>query len=120
MRAAAKVAGVGVFGGVGLRGIAPDHPVSSAVRRIASPVAGYGASENVKATAVAVDLAPVQKPSLDIDDWELAGGEEDLFLASCEASPRLVFGGSPSIEEAKEATCELKDALEKYQNLIFF
>ncbi|KAL3508589.1 hypothetical protein ACH5RR_027990 [Cinchona calisaya] len=116
IRAAAKVAGLGVFNG-GLRGIVPDHPVSSAVRRFPRPIIGFGesssVSENVKPAAVAVDTASLQKPCWGIDDWELAGGEEDVFLPSGDTMTRLVFGGAPSLDEAKEATYELKDALEK-------
>ncbi|KAL3503360.1 hypothetical protein ACH5RR_037809 [Cinchona calisaya] len=113
MRAAAKVAGLGVFNG-GFRGILPDHPVSAAARRIARPVTtGVASSEDLKEAAVAIGVSPAQKPCLEIDDWELAGGEEDLFVSSGASTPRLVFGGAPTLEEANEATSELKDALEK-------
>ena len=40
-----------------------------------------------------------------------------------EPMPRLVFGSVPSFQEAKDATAELKDALDKYnfdQNLLPF
>ncbi|CDP05826.1 unnamed protein product [Coffea canephora] len=115
MRAAAKVAGFGVLNG-GLRGIVPDHPASTAMRKVLRPVTGLAspsAPENVKEAAVAIDVSPVQKPCWEFDDWELAGGEEDLFGGSGVSTPRLVFGGAPSIAEAKEATYELKEALEK-------
>mgnify|MGYP004717023743 CR=1 FL=1 len=120
MRAAAKVAGFGVLNG-GLRGIVPDHPASTAMRKVLRPVTGLASSsapENVKEAAVAIDVSPVQKPCWEFDDWELAGGEEDLFGGSGVSTPRLVFGGAPSLAEAKEATYELKEALEKYQDSI--
>jgi hypothetical protein len=40
-----------------------------------------------------------------------------------EQMPRLVFGVVPSFQEAKDATAELKDALDEYnfeQNLLLF
>lgn len=55
-----------------------------------------------------------QYPSWEVDDWEFAGWEEeeesfDLMTSA----PRLVFGPVPTLEEAKEATSDLKDALDK-------
>lgn len=47
-------------------------------------------------------------PSWDLDDWEVADGAEVE-----EAAPRAVLGGVPSIQEAKEATTELKHAIHK-------
>lgn len=126
MRAAAKVAGFGVLNG-GLRGIVPDHPVTTATRRIARPVTGFAASsspassDNVKVAAAAASID--QKPCWELDDWEFAGGgEEDSFLASSgEATlTRIVFGGAPSLEEAREATFELNSALEKYKKFAIF
>jgi hypothetical protein len=50
-----------------------------------------------------------------VDEWELAGGvEEEMVVDSAEPVARVVFWGSPpSLQEAKAATCELKDALQK-------
>lgn len=51
-------------------------------------------------------------PDWEFDDWELAGNKEQS-LESADVAPRLVFSPAPSIEEATEATNDLKDALEK-------
>lgn len=122
MRAAAKVAGTSILNG-GLRGIVPDHPVSAAARKVARPVSVFTSSspsssmDTLKTSAASsggIDQGAVKVACWDIDEWEFAGGEEDSLAVSSEGLPRLVFGGTPSIEEAKEATSELKDVLEKY------
>ena len=38
--------------------------------------------------------------------------DNDLVMEAGEPLPRLVFGGAPSFEEAKEATAELKEVLD--------
>ncbi|KAK2984759.1 hypothetical protein RJ640_004584 [Escallonia rubra] len=113
MRAAAKVAGIGVAHG-GFRGV-PENPFASAGRRAARPVSGIATyAEDGKLSGGGVLAAQkvedsVQRPCWEIDDWELAGGEEEAGVPE----PRVVFGGAPTAQEAKQATVELKDALEK-------
>ncbi|KAH0460450.1 hypothetical protein IEQ34_011113 [Dendrobium chrysotoxum] len=51
-------------------------------------------------------------PDWEFDEWELAGDKEQSLSAD-DVAPRLVFGPVPTLEEAKEATADLKDALEK-------
>lgn len=68
--------------------------------------AGYGRTE---ASAVVV---AAHRPHLEFDDWVLTGGIEESF-ESAGIAPRLVFGPVPTLEEAMEATTDLKDALEK-------
>lgn len=58
--------------------------------------------------------AAMQRPCWELDHWEFAGGEEEMIG---DPMPRLVFGGVPTIEEAREATSQLKDALDKYNFL---
>nr|GMC72500.1 Homeobox-leucine zipper protein [Ipomoea batatas] len=127
MRAAAvaKAAGITVAN-TGFRGIASEHPVSSAARKVVLPVSVSGissSSDHLKSSAVsasqstAVDGAPVQWPCRELDGWEFAGGEEEEMVAAGEPLPRLVFGGAPSLQEAKEATFDLKDALHKVYNM---
>ncbi|XP_031106496.1 uncharacterized protein LOC116011117 [Ipomoea triloba] len=128
MRAAAvaKAAGITVANS-GFRGIASEHPVSSAARKVVLPVSVSGisssSSEHLKSSAVsasqstAVDGAPVQWPCRELDGWEFAGGDEEEMVAAGEPLPRLVFGGAPSLQEAKEATFDLKDALHKVYNI---
>lgn len=101
--AAAKVVGVTAANG-GFRGFAPDHPVCAAARAAVRPVyasAMLSASENP-----AVDGTAVQRPFLEFDDWGFSDGEET-------PPPRLVFGGAPTLQEAQEATYDLKEAIEK-------
>ena len=121
MRAASKVAG-GIGAGVihgGLRGTAAVPPVEQSVRKSSVPVSAImtslsSASTTAKATVHAADVAGVHRPVWDMDDWEFAGDEDELVMAAGEPLPRVVFAGVPSFNEAKEATVELKDALDKY------
>lgn len=119
MRAAAsKVAGIGA-GAVhgGLRGATAVPPVEQSVRRPSMvPVSAILTSS--KATSTTADVATIQRPAWEIDDWEFAGpGEDELVMTGGEPLPRVVFTGVPSFQEAKEATVELKDALDKYISL---
>lgn len=112
MRAAAKVVGLGVLN-AGLRGGAPaENPFSAAVWRGTRPVSAVVSSSEEDVQLV--DASSVQSASWGINDWEFAGGEEDLATASDESMPRLVFGGVPTMKETQEATSELKDVLDKY------
>ncbi|KAK4420710.1 hypothetical protein Salat_2021500 [Sesamum alatum] len=112
MRVAAKVAGITAVSG-GLRGIAAEHyPVSSAARRAASVRPPSATVEDVKLVTSPVE-AGVQRPSLEMDDWVFAGGEEEAVVGVAEPMPRVVFGGVPTLQEAKEATSELTAALDK-------
>lgn len=120
-RAAAKVAGVTVAKS-GFRSVAAEHPVYTAARNVARPVSISGISSSsedvksgvVKASSVgASDVSHVQKAVADFDDWEMAGGEEEMMVNHGEPLPRVVFGGAPSLQEATEAATDLKEALEK-------
>ncbi|GLT83458.1 hypothetical protein SLE2022_017460 [Rubroshorea leprosula] len=109
MRAAAKVAGIGVLNH-GLRGgIQVAQPAEqSLIRGAKRPVSAIAASQG----EVSADVAPVHKVSSDIvDDWDCV--EEEVVVVG-EPIGRLVFGGVPTLEEAKEATNDLKDALESF------
>ncbi|KAL2483658.1 hypothetical protein Fot_45102 [Forsythia ovata] len=116
MKAAAKVVGFTVATG-GIRGVtaAENYPVSFATRKVASsfPVsAGVSVAEDVK-LMVSQSQADVQKPCWELDDWEFAGREDDLMVSPGDPMPRVVFGGPPTLQEAKEATSELTEAVEK-------
>ncbi|KAI3509942.1 hypothetical protein L1887_25467 [Cichorium endivia] len=110
MRAAAKAATMGVFNG-GLRG---GESIVSAARQASRSVASVvSSSDDVKLAIANNDgkaNSSVEKP---YDDWEFAGVEDELFMDAREPMPRLVFGGAPTIQEAKQATSDLNDALEK-------
>jgi len=111
MRAASKVAGIGVMNG-SLRG--GESPVVSAARRsVASVVSSSSCgSDDLK---LYVDNNDCNKSLLvekaGEEDWEFA--EDELFMEAGEPVPRLVFGAVPSIQEAKQATLDLNYALEK-------
>uniref|UniRef100_A0A6M2EQZ3 Uncharacterized protein n=1 Tax=Populus davidiana TaxID=266767 RepID=A0A6M2EQZ3_9ROSI len=112
MRAAVKVVGTGVANAGFRRGISGGTPpVEQSMRNASSPVSAIMSS---KASGGEV-AAGMQRPAWEVDEWELAGGvEEEMVVDSAEPVARVVFWGAPpSLQEAKAATCELKDALEK-------
>eukprot|EP00262_Sarcandra_glabra_P019362 TRINITY_DN728_c0_g1_i1.p1 TRINITY_DN728_c0_g1~~TRINITY_DN728_c0_g1_i1.p1 ORF type:complete len:323 (+),score=68.70 TRINITY_DN728_c0_g1_i1:245-1213(+) len=124
MRTAVKAAGFGINGG--FRGFTSSPVAEPAVtgwkysRSVPPIVSATSANEGGKSAILVssssqtekIDEASVQKPSWEVDDWEFAGGEEDLF-DSLLPTPRVVFGAVPTLDEAKEATSDLKDAIEK-------
>ncbi|ESW05038.1 hypothetical protein PHAVU_011G146700 [Phaseolus vulgaris] len=100
MRTAAKIAGVGVSRS-GLRGSTASLPTEQSVRNASrSSVAGVSA-QGVKTA----EVAPLHAAA-PWDDWDFAE-DGDLVV------PRMVFGSAPTFEEAKEATTELKDAIDQ-------
>lgn len=111
MRAAAKVAGITVANSTGLRGLPSlspaEHPFATATRKASRPASSIVSSSDKNNYPIE---AAMQRPCWELDDWEFAGGEEEMIG---DPMPRLVFGGVPTIEEAREATSQLKDALEK-------
>ncbi|XP_047335983.1 uncharacterized protein LOC124939565 [Impatiens glandulifera] len=125
MRAAAKAATYGAANSV-LRGVSQipsvEYPIAAAARNITRPVSAIvSSSDEVVLTATAQSSkidATKERSYWESNDWEFAGvEEEDLVLAHDDPIPRLVFGSVPTLHEAKEATSELKDALEKVYNL---
>lgn len=111
MRAAGKVAGIGVFNGGFRGGLSSATPTAQSLRNVQRPVAATISSGKVSGG----DVTEAHKATWEmVDDWEFAGGVDDLPAEPAEPMPRVVFGGAPSLEETKEATAELKDALDKY------
>lgn len=114
MRAAAKAAGIGGVLAGGIRsGAAVDTLAARNSVRPAS--AGVVSSTSEQAGGLKVEQPAVQRPVWEIDDWEFAGSSDDDLIVdrTRPVKPRMVFGPVPTLEEAKEATSELKDALEK-------
>ncbi|XP_021716503.1 uncharacterized protein LOC110684355 [Chenopodium quinoa] len=111
MRAAAKVAGLGAMtGGFRAASGAAETQVNLAARKTVRPVSSGLASSTGGLTVEET----VQKPAWEIDDWEFAGVEDEFVVDRVDSGqPRLVFGPVPTIEETKEATSELKDALDQ-------
>ncbi|KAL4340728.1 hypothetical protein GQ457_08G007140 [Hibiscus cannabinus] len=118
MRAAAKVAGAGIVN-TGLRGgvqAAPSSAEYSVMRGAAS--SGISVSGGGVSSASDMNASANQTASwVMVDDWEFAGGIEEEVPAAISGGgmpmARVLFGGVPTLEEAKEATTELKDALDK-------
>ena len=109
IRAAAKVAGIGVVNH-GLRGMPAVPPAGHSVRNASRPVSAILTSSTSAPNSGSGDVAPAQQMPVPV-------------MEAGEPMPRLVFGGVPSFQEAKEGTALLKDALDTYnfdQNLLFF
>ncbi|GFZ04849.1 hypothetical protein Acr_17g0004210 [Actinidia rufa] len=121
MRAAAKVAGISVVNSrlSGVPALSPaEYPASVAhkVTRPASAIVSLS-DEMSRSVCMASHDSPTDPPPQrlcwELDDWEFTGGEEEVMVCSGDPMRRVVFGGVPTLEEATEATSELKDALEK-------
>ncbi|KAJ3693653.1 hypothetical protein LUZ60_009133 [Juncus effusus] len=88
---------------VGRRTSVPSPPAASAAAAESTPISVQaGESKGLDETAI----------SQWEDDWEFAGWKDGGEELAVEPAPRLVFGPAPTIEEAKEATSDLKYALE--------
>lgn len=104
MRAAAKVAGMNM----GLRGVpGAEHPFAAAARKAVFPVKSLFNSSETSQTRPYWDESNFNNNN--IDEWELAGGEEELMSEEA----RLVFGDAPTLKEAQDATFQLKEAVNK-------
>ncbi|KAM0932754.1 hypothetical protein DsansV1_C41g0237201 [Dioscorea sansibarensis] len=113
IRTAAKVAALkGYWSATTARGSSRSGPVASLPN-----ATGAGLSIPLLSVEHGHADAPVapstQRPSWEVDEWEFAGGNEEELLDSLHPAPRLVFGPVPTLEEAKDATSDLKDAIEK-------
>ncbi|XAR56623.1 hypothetical protein NMG60_11037176 [Bertholletia excelsa] len=120
MRAAAKAAGgFGVFRGTTPAVTPAEHAVATAARKGTRAVSVASSTDEAtwNPLITASENNPIdagtQRPSWELDEWEFAGSEEEVIVKPPEPMPRLVFGCVPTLEEAKEATSELKDALDK-------
>lgn len=105
MRAAGKLAGVvnGSF-----RGGIPAVPLPEHLSTKARPIAGVFSDAPIDISSSC--SSTVNK---DCDDWEFAEGEVISDVEE-DAIGRVVFGGAPTLQEAKDATLELKTALDQY------
>ena len=115
MRNAMKVAGLGVANGT-MRG-PPFSSPQSAVKPTRTASAAMSSSSAAKAATADV-AAPPHRVSSSWDDWEFAeeyGSELVMEAGEPMPMPRVVFhGGVPSFDEAKDATTELKQAIDQY------
>ncbi|KAJ0733782.1 hypothetical protein HanPI659440_Chr11g0412311 [Helianthus annuus] len=117
MRAAAKVAGISVLNG-SLRG--GESPVVSAARQAKRSVASVVSSCSSDDLKLSVgcnndcnnNKSLLAEKACD-EDWEFACVEDELFMEAGEPVPRVVFGGAPTVQEARQATSDLNYALEK-------
>ncbi|OIV99141.1 hypothetical protein TanjilG_01116 [Lupinus angustifolius] len=100
MRTAAKLAGIGV-GRSKILGSSAAQSIDQSVWNAQRTATTVLSSQGVKPA----EVVPLQTAALwDLDDWELTDGEP---------MPRVVFDAVPTFQEAKEATTELKDAIDK-------
>lgn len=111
MTTAAKVAGIGV-GKAGFRGgfgfpaaVAPPANDQFVVRNAVGTKPVSASISTVVQTSAEEDAMNMHKPVW--DDWEFAEEEPTI--------PRVVFSKPPSLQEAKEATEDLKEAI----NLVY-
>ncbi|KAA3472487.1 HEAT repeat-containing 8 [Gossypium australe] len=125
MRAVGNVVGVGIAN-ANARGVQSTSPSAehsiirvAAPRSASSPIAV--SSEGVPSVCLTTSSANQKASWEHVDDWELSGGivEHEVALeGSSDASGQgepiagVLFGGVPNLEEAKEATADLKDALD--------
>ncbi|KAL8172410.1 hypothetical protein V2J09_024214 [Rumex salicifolius] len=103
MRAAAKAAGLGLHN-VGIRSGLPEN-IAAAQKAIRHSTSALSSTASLDDTSrIEFTSASQTAPALawEFDDWEFDGEQ-----------PRLVFGPAPTLEETKQATSELKDALDK-------
>lgn len=112
MRTAAKAAAFSGYRSTAARR-APAMPQAGPASTV--HVATDGESASLIA-AISSENAPghtamVQWPAW--DDWEFTGGHEHEAAAALDPPPRLVFGPAPTLEEATDATADLKEAIEK-------
>ncbi|TYG47436.1 hypothetical protein ES288_D11G338300v1 [Gossypium darwinii] len=125
MRAVGKVVGVGIDNANARCAQSTSRSAEHSIIRVAAPPSASSpiAVSSVGVPSVRLTTASAnQKASLEhVDDWELSGGivEHEVALeGSSDASGQgepiagVLFGGVPSLEEAKEAIADLKDALD--------
>ncbi|KAF3619504.1 putative beta-glucosidase 41-like [Capsicum annuum] len=119
LKAVAKVAGVTVKNN-GFHSVTAEHPVYTTTRNVVRPVFVSTislSSEDVKSGVVTVvnggggeglsDMSLMQKVVAEFDDWEMAGGEEEIMVSVGKPLSKVVFSGAPSLQEATEATSDL-------------
>ncbi|XWS27919.1 hypothetical protein CRYUN_Cryun25bG0021700 [Craigia yunnanensis] len=127
MRAAAKFAGLGLVntslrGGVQVTPPSAEHSVMRVAASRSAASSAIAASNGGVSSVADMTASANQKVSWEmVDDWEFAGGvEEEVAMVGStavsergEPMARVLFGGVPSLDETKEATADLKDALDK-------
>lgn len=108
MRVAGKIAGVvnGSFRG-GFPAF-PENITSAAFKaNTARPITGVISSSDTQYDAAS---STGNKPFIEFEDWEVT----EEVASDCEPLPRVVFGGAPTLEEAQDATFQLRTALDQY------
>ena len=127
MRAAAKVAGVGIVntslrGGVQVTPPSAEHYVMRVAASRSAACSAIATSSGGVSSVADNTASSNHKVSWEmVDDWEFAGGvEEEVAMVGSSAvsdrgepMARVLFGGAPSLDETKEASSDLKDALDK-------
>ncbi|WOH04246.1 hypothetical protein DCAR_0623655 [Daucus carota subsp. sativus] len=107
MRVAGKIAGVvnGNFRG-GLPAF-PENITSAAFKaNTARPITGVVSDAQFEGAC-----STVNKPLIEFEDWEEVGSGSRAGVG--QGLPRVVFGGAPTMEEAQDATLQLRTALDQ-------
>ncbi|PHT34193.1 hypothetical protein CQW23_25993 [Capsicum baccatum] len=89
----------------GFRSVTAEHPVYTTACNVICPVSVSAislSSEDVKSDVVTVvnnegggglsNVSPMKKAVAEFDEWEMAGGEEEIMISIDEPLPRIVFG----------------------------
>lgn len=115
IRAAVKANGIGLINSSLRSGVVSEAPISVTTRAVSRPISAIAVKSS---DSVAIDTPSHETHCLGaIDDWEFAEIVEEIKIPAADPIPKNVFDAPPTIEEAKTATGELKDALEKYDYL---
>ena len=94
-------------------------PQKLSTRPSSLPLAGQQITENLisSSPASSENAAATEKiGTWKVDEWEFAGGVEEKISEPV----RIVFGPVPTLDEAREATEDLKMALEEFVIKSFF
>lgn len=117
IRTAAKAAVLGGYRSPIAEGVfRGSRPCPSAVPAAVGAAVDGPAMVPLTSSAAGVEATVAQHPPTWVghdDYWEFAGGVEEELYGTKYPPPRVVFGPVPTLEEAEEATSDLKEAIEK-------
>ncbi|KAL5976119.1 hypothetical protein ACLOJK_020449 [Asimina triloba] len=96
----------------------PPAAAEQAARKSAKPIPALASAQAgdvlFHSGAGQVEEASVQRPSWELNDWEFAGDDVVDLSDFSDPPARVVFEAAPTMEEAREATSDLRDALDSF------
>ncbi|KAL9264490.1 hypothetical protein AKJ16_DCAP06040 [Drosera capensis] len=107
--AAAKIAGISTFA-ARRHHHHPDAPASFLARTTTAVVSRSDEAALSSQPVSPTMAAAVARKALEEEEWDVVGEETREMEGT---AMRIVFGPAPSLEEAKEATSELREAIDK-------